>query len=903
MHDAQVKAVLGPTNTGKTWYAIERMLEHRTGMIGLPLRLLAREVYDRVREARGPSSVALVTGEERIIPKQASYWVCTVEAMPQASGVEFLAVDEIQLCGDEERGHVFTQRLLSARGLSETVFLGSETMRGLIAQLVPEASFKSRRRFSELTYTGMKKISRIKPRSAIVCFSVEDVYAIAEAVRQRRGGAAVVLGALSPRTRNAQVGLYQNGDVEILVATDAIGMGLNLDIDHVAFAGLTKFDGRRVRPLGVHEIGQIAGRAGRYRSPGTFGVTSDAEPLEAPVSAAIEESRFRQLRKLQWRNSDLDFRSIASLLASLTLPSENPLLTRAREAEDITALRDISELAEIRDRVTRPADVRLLWDVCQVPDFRKISSHEHTELLRQIFVFLQDRGEIPAEWLESQVQRIDRIDGDVDTLSRRIAFGRTWTFVSQKVDWLSDIDYWRQRTRTLEDRISDALHASLTRRFVDRRISVLRNQLKRKENLLADVDAQGVLTVEGERVGKIEGFRFFPERAASEDEARMMRQASAAALTAEFSLRASRLFNAPNQELGITEQGSLMWGDLAVGKLSAGHDKFAPEVRIFTDDEVGVEACGQIERRLQAFVSQKISAHLGPILKLRDDETVTGLARGIAFRLCESYGVLLRMDVAEDIKALDQDARKSLRAHGVRFSQHTIFMFSALKPEATRLRILLWSLAQNLSEFPPPPPPGLVTVAADAALPQGYYPLSGFYRAGGRAVRVDMLDRLLGKIREMDGRAGFEATADMLSFTGLSLPDFAELMTGLGYRAERGEREKVRKPAQEGTAAPQTEVPDAEDSAGESVTGKEVEAEQEEFFTFYWRPRPRPEKQESRQRRRPAENRRHRKPRRDNESGSERRKTRPTEKVAKAAEPDPDSPFAVLAGLKTSLDS
>ncbi len=963
----RVTAVLGPTNTGKTWYAIDRMLGHRTGMIGLPLRLLAREVYDRVREARGPSCVALVTGEERIIPKQARYWVCTVEAMPQASGVDFLAVDEIQLCGDAERGHIFTQRLLSARGQVETVFLGSDTMRRLIEQLVPEADFKRRSRFSALSYTGVKKISRIKPRSAIVGFSVEDVYAIAEVVRQRRGGAAVVLGALSPRTRNAQVSLYQNGDVDVLVATDAIGMGLNLDIDHVAFAGLMKFDGRRIRPLGSHEIGQIAGRAGRYRTPGTFGVTAAAEPLEPHIASAVEDSRFRPLQKLQWRNAELDFRSIAALLDSLAAPSDNPLLTRAREADDVLALRDMTDLAMINDRMKSPADVRLLWDVCQIPDFRKVSAADHSELLKAIFDFLQNRGRIPDDWLETQVRRIDRVDGDVDALSRRIAFMRTWTYVSQKVDWLEDAQYWRGRTRALEDRISDALHASLARRFVDRRVSVLMKQLKRKEDLVANVDEQGLLRVEGELIGRIEGFRFIQDETATVEEAKTLRQASAKVLAPEFAVRASRFLNAPNSELGLTEQGGLMWGEFAVGKLVAGKDKLAPDVEVFVDEEAGPETRGKVERRLRAFVSQKIATHCEALLALRDDETITGLARGIAYRIAESFGVLLRSAVAEDVKALDQETRKLLRAHGVRFGQHTIFLFSALKPEATRLRLLLWSLAEKLDEFPTAPPPGLVTIPVEDSAPDGYYPLSGFYRAGNRAIRIDMLDRLLNMLREQDGRAGFEATADMLSISGLSLEGFADLMTGIGYRARRGERVK-RAAAEasgakdEGTAPADSESDAADPASGEAKaaaveisaaaaagetsgeTGKpeespqsgeapgpavqdaEEEPETEVFFEFFWKPKPRfrsadgerktakrkrPEDRGSEQAARGKPGERRKSPRRPKPANKRRGagqslKGPPPRRQAdrrKEKEADPDSPFAILAELKERIES
>ncbi|MEC8041858.1 MAG: helicase-related protein, partial [Pseudomonadota bacterium] len=430
--NSRITAVLGPTNTGKTHYAIERMLAYRTGVIGLPLRLLAREVYDKIVAARGPSVVALVTGEERIVPDRAQYWVCTVEAMPEGMGCDFLAVDEIQLCADPERGHVFTDRLLRSRGLQETIFLGSDSMRPAIAALVPGVQFMRRERMSQLEYTGSRKISRMKPRSAVVGFSVDDVYAFAELIRRQKGGAAVVMGALSPRTRNAQVELYQNGDVDYLVATDALGMGLNLDINHVAFSSTVKFDGRRMRMLMPNELAQIAGRAGRGMSDGTFGVTGEAEPLDEGVAQAIMDHRFAPVRKLHWRNARLQFGTPDALIRSLEAAPDHELLIRSRDADDLLALKALSQVAEIAARASDGPSVKLLWDVCRVPDFRGISHAEHAQLLETVFGYLHERGRVPNDWLARQVQRIDRIDGDIDTLSKRLSFIRTWTYVAQR---------------------------------------------------------------------------------------------------------------------------------------------------------------------------------------------------------------------------------------------------------------------------------------------------------------------------------------------------------------------------------------------------------------------------------------------------------------------------------------
>jgi ATP-dependent RNA helicase SUPV3L1/SUV3 len=786
----RVVAVLGPTNTGKTHYAIERMLAHRTGVIGLPLRLLAREVYDRIVAIRGPSVVALVTGEERIVPERTQFWVCTVEAMPEGMGVDFLAVDEIQLCADPERGHVFTDRLLRARGLHETLFMGSDTMRSAIAALVPESQFQRRERFSDLTYTGPKKISRMPARAAIVGFSVENVYAIAELIRRQKGGAAVVMGALSPRTRNAQVEMYQQGEVDYLVATDAIGMGLNLDINHVAFSGLSKFDGRRMRELQPNELAQIAGRAGRYMRPGTYGVTGEAAALSEQTVEAISGHSFAPIRKLQWRNARLEFGTIDRLIGSLEQAPEDIWLARARPADDLMALKSMAETAETRARASDATSVRLLWDVCRIPDFRGISHHEHASLLDRIFGFLHQLGAVPDDWLAKQIQRIDRTDGDIDALSKRLAYIRTWTYVAQRKGWVADESHWREATRAVEDRLSDALHDRLTQRFVDRRTSVLLRRLKQKEGLVADVNDKGEVTVEGQFVGRLEGFRFHQDASATGDEAKTVKAAAVASLGPEFHLRADRFYNAPDTEMDFTEQGGLMWGDQAVGKLVPGSDPLKPAVKAFVDDEAGVDVAEKVQRRLQHFIDRKIAALFEPLIGIQRDEMLSGLARGFGFRMVEAFGIIERCKVMAEVKELDQDARGALRKHGIRFGQFTVFMPLLLKPAPTRLRLVLWSLTRNLDEFPESPPPGLVTIPAAKDAPEGYHLMSGYKEAGDRAIRIDMLERLADMLRGEDSRSGFEAKADMLSITGMTLEQFANLMEGLGYKAERGERQK-----------------------------------------------------------------------------------------------------------------
>jgi ATP-dependent RNA helicase SUPV3L1/SUV3 len=911
---ARITAVLGPTNTGKTHYAIERMLAHRTGVIGLPLRLLAREVYDRIVAQRGPSVVALVTGEERIVPERTQYWVCTVEAMPDAIGADFLAVDEIQICADPERGHVFTESLLRARGLHETLFLGADTMRGAISALVPKVQFMRRERFSTLTYLGSKKISRMPERSAIVGFSVENVYAIAELIRRQKGGCAVVMGALSPRTRNAQVAMYQNGDVDYLVATDAIGMGLNLDIGHVGFSATAKFDGHRMRNLFPHELAQIAGRAGRHMQPGTFGVTGDARPLTDEVAKAIEDHRFAPIQRLNWRNSDLEFGTLDRLIASLETSPDDEWLMRGREADDLAALKSLAELPEIRDRTRHPNDLRKLWDVCRIPDFRTVSAQEHSNLLLRIFGFLQDPGHVPDDWLAGQIQRIDNPTGNIDTLSKRLAYIRTWTYIAQRSGWVADEKHWRGETRAVEDRLSDALHNALTQRFVDRRTSVLMRRLKQKESLVAEVNDKGEVLVEGEFVGRLEGFRFSQDGSAGPDEARTLRQAAYEALRPEFHLRADRFYNAPDTELDFTEQGGLMWGNSAVGKFVKGADTLKPQIEAFVDEEAGFDVAEKVRRRLQHFVDRKIATLFEPLLNLSRDETLTGLARGFAFQLVEKLGVVTRDNVANEVKALDQDARGMLRKHGVRFGQYTIFLPLLLKPAPTRLRLVLWSLFEGLSEFPESPPAGLVTVPNLPDVPKGHYTLSGYHPAGSRAIRIDMLERLADILRTNDSRAGFETSPEMLSITGMTLEQFADLMAGLGYKGERGEREKVKS---EPVAAPTPEGQTANPITEEEAAIQTV-AETEVFYTFTWAPRPRAPRADTRGNRanRPAGEKREAGEKRDGGRPRGKPKGKPHGK-GKREEPakrsfearpakkdriDPDNPFAAaLMGLRDKI--
>ena len=875
-YQSRLAAILGPTNTGKTYYAIERMLARNSGVIGLPLRLLAREVYDKVVTLRGLNSVALITGEERIVPAKAKYWVCTVEAMPQDIGPEFVAIDEIQLCADQERGHVFTDRLLNMRGSMETLFLGADTMRKVIGQLIPNVEFVTRSRFSDLEYTGPKKTSRMPTRSAIVGFSVDNVYAVAELLRRQKGGAAVVMGALSPRTRNAQVELYQNGDVDYLVATDAIGMGLNLDINHVAFSSLTKFDGSRMRYLMPNELAQIAGRAGRHLNSGTFGVTGEAPHLDQEVVDAIENHKFAPLKKLQWRNSRLEFGTTNALINSLDKSSDDPLLIKAQPAEDFRTLSTLVEDGEVSARASDGPSVKLLWDTCGIPDFRGVSFTDHTTLVSRIFNFLHEKGEVSENWLAQKIANIDKTGGDIDTISKRLAFIRTWTYICQRKGWVQNESYWREETRAVEDRLSDALHGALTQRFIDRRTSLLMRRLKQKESLVAEVDTKGEVTIEGEFVGKLNGFRFQMDKDATAEEGKTLRAASIQALQPEFNLRADRMYNAPDTEFEFTEQGGLMWGEYGVGKLIKGDDILSPRIEVFVDDEAGNEVLIKVQKRLRHFIERKINSAFEPLLVMRDDEMVTGMARGLAFRLVESLGVIPRSVVAKDVKELDQDGRGLLRKHGVRFGQYTLFQQLMLKPAPTRLRLVLWSLFEGLDEFPEAPPPGLVTIPETKGSPKGYYPRAGYRLAGDRAIRIDMLERLADLTRSQNVKDGFEANSDMLSISGTTLEQFSNMMEGLGFSVEKNQREKIKPEVKEGEFT--------KDDEGDEDTI-------ETFYVFKWVPKVRSVQKEHTQK----INNQAKKNKKPKSTNFKKQSSLP---IKKDKPLDPDNPFAALMALK-----
>ena len=777
---SRLAAVLGPTNTGKTHLAVERMLGHASGMIGLPLRLLAREIYDRVARLRGARAVALITGEEKIVPPRAHYFVCTVEAMPLSHPVEFLAVDEIQLCADRERGHVFTHRLLHARGRYETMFLGSHTAGPLIRRLLPDAEFITRERFSNLSWAGSKKLTRLPRRSAVVAFSADAVYASAELIRRQRGGAAVVMGSLSPRTRNAQVALYQSGEVDFLVATDAIGMGLNMDVDHVAFAGLRKFDGKRTRWLNAPEIGQIAGRAGRYRTDGTFGVTGECPDMDEDLVESVENHRYEPLAQAEWRNPALDFSSLPNLLRSFSSPPPLPGLKLSEEALDETTLRRMVQDADVADAARNRAHLHRLWDACQIPDFRKTTLEEHVLLVKTVFEHLTGPAErLPDAWIAPQFKALDRTDGEIDALATRLAGVRTLAYAANRPDWLKDAAHWQGQTRALEDRLSDTLHEKLMLRFIDRRTSVLMRALHVHDEVLAGVAADGEVTVEGHYVGRLHGIRFDPAQGSNALEDKTLRMAAQRAVGPEVTRRLGKLASASDAEFAILPDGVITWQGHGAAKVTGGKP-FSPRVRLFA--ELGPEpARERAARRIEAWLAAEAGQRLGALRRLEAamaSGQLRGLARGVAHQLVEAGGVIDRGLVNASLTSLSPAERRALRALGIRIGAFSVWAPALLRQRARELASALTEpLApgfraphDRLTQLGPNTPP----VRALAA--------RGLRLVAGMAVPVEALEQLEALMRSGARIGPGSVLCDQARETlGWSQPEADAILKGLGY--------------------------------------------------------------------------------------------------------------------------
>jgi ATP-dependent RNA helicase SUPV3L1/SUV3 len=799
-----VAALLGPTNTGKTHHAIERMLSFKSGMIGLPLRLLAREVYGRVVQKVGADRVALVTGEEKIKPPSPDYWVATVEAMPRDLEVEFLAIDEAQLSADFDRGHIFTDRLLRWRGKSETLLIGAETLAPVIQRFMPGASIFSRPRLSRLTHAGARKIVRLPPRSAVVAFSAEEVYAIAEWIKRQRGGAAVVLGALSPKTRNAQVELYQSGEVDYIVATDAIGMGLNLDIDLIAFASDRKFDGWRHRRLTSAEFGQIAGRAGRHMSDGAFATTARCPPFDEELIEALETHRFDPVATLQWRNPELDFSSIEDLAASLDRAPQEVGLVRAPPREDQIALEILGRDERVRRNAKVRADVERLWEACQIPDYRKTSPAAHAELAATIFAFIARRGKIPPDWIARQIALVDAVEGDIATLANRLAQVRTWCFVANRAGWLDDAAHWQGVARQVEDRISSALHEGLIQRFVDRRASVLMRRLRENAMLEAEITSGGDVIVEGQHVGSLQGFRFTADPSVDGEAAKALNAAAHRALGAEYEARATRIADAVDEAFALANNGTIRWLGEPVGRIAPGPGVLKPTAQVLADPEIGEALLEKVRRRLELWLALRIKKLLGALEPLETGEGLSGTVRGVAFQIAEELGVLERVRVARDIRNFSQEDRAALRKLGVRFGAYHLYLPLLLKPAPRSLASLLWALrhgglegVKGLEEAPHLAASGRTSFSADPNVGKDFYRAAGYRLCGDRVVRVDILERLADLIRPAityrpgssvgepppgaaDGE-GFVVTVAMTSLTGCSGEAFASILRSLGY--------------------------------------------------------------------------------------------------------------------------
>jgi ATP-dependent RNA helicase SUPV3L1/SUV3 len=740
----RVRAVLGPTNTGKTHLAMTRLLAHASGTIGFPLRLLARENYDRMVAARGARHVALITGEEKIVPPESRWFSCTVEAMPLDRPVEFLAVDEIQLCADADRGHVFTDRLLHARGLVETMFLGAETIRPLLQRLIPDVEVETRPRLSQLTYAGPVKLTKLPPRSAVVAFSAAEVYAIAELIRRRRGGCAVVMGRLSPRTRNAQVALYQDKEVDFLVATDAIGMGLNMDVNHVAFAGLQKFDGHRPRRLTAAEVAQIGGRAGRGMRDGTFGTTADCPALDEEVIEAVEAHVFEPLEALAWRNSDLDFTHIDALLDSLAAPPPAPGLVRGNDATDVTTLAALAKEADIRAIAQGRRQVRLLWEVCQVPDFRKLADDSHVRLCARIHAVLARGKTLPDDWLNQQFASLASTEGDIDTLMARLSGVRIWSYIAARADWVADAASWQDRARVIEDKLSDVLHERLTARFVDRRAAHLLRRLEAAdsgEELLSAVTPRGEVVVEGHPVGHVEGFAFLPDPLTEGPERRLVLRAARRSLREEMPRRIARLEAAADPAFLFGRDHGIAWEGAQVARLRPGASFLRPVVEVLDSEFLDGSQRERVRIRLQIVIDAMIADALAPLFAAQAAAQTDGTLRGPLHRLLEEGGVI--GGAAPDISP---EARGRLKALGVRAGRFALFMPSLLKPRAAPVRALLWSLRARIPA-PDLPSPGLVSFPRATAEPApGFWQAMGWLEAGPVLLRLDVAERVVARL-------------------------------------------------------------------------------------------------------------------------------------------------------------
>ena len=779
----KIVAVLGPTNTGKTYLAIEKMLEFNSGIFGFPLRLLAREVYDKCVTKVGIEKVALITGEEKIIPDSAQYFICTVESMPKNKSVDFVAVDEIQMCADKERGHIFTDRLLNSRGEVLTMFLGSQIMENIISDLLPKVEFVKKNRFSTLTYSGYKKISRLDRKSALIAFSIEEVYALAELVRRQKGGAAIVMGSLSPKTRNAQVELYQSGDVDYLVATDAIGMGINMDIEQISFSSLKKFDGKKTRRLGTTEISQIAGRAGRYKNDGTFGVTGDCQNLEIGEIERIENHKLDSVKILYWRNSKLNFQDISDLINSLELKPRNLNLMRISDSIDENVLRFL-----VKDKKLKFSNnnLELLWECCQIPDFQKKAYGQHVDLVSGVFNFLTSKkNKIPNDFMKNQLKHLDKYHGNIDMITNRISNVRTWSYVANKKNWVENSDYWIELSKNIEDNLSEKLHQELSKIFIDKRISVLSRGLKQDAKLKTTITNDDDVIIDEQLIGKLKGLKLNLEFTSStlETDIKSLKKAARQGMVDELSSRVKEIIN--KKEVEFRNNSKIYWKENPIAKIKKGKNYLSPEVEIISDEALHVEVKEELLHFLSDWLSGYISEELNDLINLIKLDNKNKYLRALSFQLYESNGILKRINVEDIVKAISKDERKQFKSLGIKIGRYHIFLPKMLKPKAVNLRILLWKFYNNVQTSNEIPKSGLNFLVDDKKkFDKKFLLLCGFEKFENFYVRVDILEKFFLKIIENTKDGKFKISSEMMNLLGCSKENFFKLMNLMNYRKE-----------------------------------------------------------------------------------------------------------------------
>jgi len=793
MSKNKVTAVLGPTNTGKTFLAIETMLSFQSGMIGFPLRLLAREVYDKIIKKIDPSKVALITGEEKIIPINAKYFLCTVESMPIDKNLEFVGVDEIQMCNDNERGHIFTDRLLNLRGEKLTMLMGSNTIRPIIQKLDDDIEFINKERFSKLSFGGHKKISRIERKSAIIAFSAEEVYAIAELIRRQKGGAAIVMGSLSPKTRNAQVSLYQSGDVDYLVATDAIGMGINMDLDQVFFSNIKKFDGKKLRRLNISEIGQIAGRAGRYLNDGSFGITGECSEINPEEIEALEQHKFPEIHQIFWRNSNLNFSSKLNLIKSLEKRPDQEWLRRIYECEDEKALKYFLKDATDFQILENSYDLKTLWECCQIPDFVKKTYGHHLEIISKVFKFLTSENKrIPNQYMKEQLTSLDKIEGNVDSISNRIANVRTWSYVANKANWVENQDYWVERTKNLEDKLSDRLHEELTKTFIDKRASVLAKGLKQDITFSTKIIEDEKVMINNQYIGNLKGLKLHLDLKidALDADIKSLKKAARQNVSPEIIKRIKQIIDTGLIEL--KKDFKIYWKDNQIAKLLPGQDYLNPKIHLFIDDMIENDERSKLDLYIQGWIQKKINTELNSLVDLKNTQEKNSDLRALAYHLYENNGVVKRENVLSYLKKLDQNERKKLRNLGVKFGRYHIFLFKLFKPSTVSLRTLLWKNYNEKNEQLEPPTFGLNFLEQDKPSNREFMLLCGFEKFDRFYVRIDILERLFLMIfnsKNKNNDTEIKLIPDMLNLLGCNKENFIKLLNKMNYKTFEKEKD------------------------------------------------------------------------------------------------------------------